>query len=74
MLVIDILLLVSMLIGLLQYAHRSSTGIWSLLYQQVIPFPLQYLAWETDIPQVHHLDSVSGHCRGATCGQSLSVA
>ncbi|KAI0248119.1 hypothetical protein BJV78DRAFT_1239135 [Lactifluus subvellereus] len=26
----------SMLIGLLRYAHRSSTGIWYLLYQQCI--------------------------------------
>ncbi|KAH9954910.1 hypothetical protein BGW80DRAFT_381003 [Lactifluus volemus] len=35
-LVVDVVLLVSMLIGLLQYAHRSSTGIWHLLYQQCI--------------------------------------
>ena len=74
MIVVDILLLASMLIGLLQHAHRSSTGVWFLLYQQVIPFPLQYLAWEADIPQVHHLDSVSDRCRGASCGQFLSVA
>ncbi|KAI0245759.1 hypothetical protein BJV78DRAFT_1260261 [Lactifluus subvellereus] len=26
----------SMLIGLLRYAHRSSTGLWYLLYQQCI--------------------------------------
>ena len=69
MMVVDILLLVSMLIGLLQYAHRSSTGIWPLLYQQV-PFPLQYLALDPDIPQVHHLDSISSRCRGAFCGKS----
>jgi hypothetical protein len=50
MMVVDILLLVSMLIGLLQYAHRSSTGIWPLLYQQV-PFPLQYFALDADIPK-----------------------
>ncbi|KAI0248158.1 hypothetical protein BJV78DRAFT_1239554 [Lactifluus subvellereus] len=25
-----------MLIGLLRYAHRNSTGIWCLLYQQCI--------------------------------------
>ncbi|KAI0248152.1 hypothetical protein BJV78DRAFT_839789 [Lactifluus subvellereus] len=35
-LVVDIVLLMSMLIGLLRYAHRSSTGIWYLLYQQCI--------------------------------------
>ncbi|KAI0245060.1 hypothetical protein BJV78DRAFT_741710 [Lactifluus subvellereus] len=35
-LVVEIVLLMSMLIGLLRYAHRSSTGIWYLLYQQCI--------------------------------------
>ncbi|KAH9044175.1 hypothetical protein EDB84DRAFT_1559033 [Lactarius hengduanensis] len=33
-LVVDIVLLAAMLIGLLRHAHRSSTGIWYLLYQQ----------------------------------------
>ena len=36
-LVVDTVLFMSMLIGILRYAHRSSTGIWYLLYQQVIP-------------------------------------
>ncbi|KAI0246165.1 hypothetical protein BJV78DRAFT_193965 [Lactifluus subvellereus] len=35
-LVVDIMLFMSMLIGLLRHAHRSSTGIWYLLYQQCI--------------------------------------
>ena len=35
-LVVDMLLLMSMLIGLLRFEHRSSSGIWRLLYQQVI--------------------------------------
>ncbi|KAI0248167.1 hypothetical protein BJV78DRAFT_842672 [Lactifluus subvellereus] len=35
-LVVDIVLLMSMLIGLLRHAHRTSTGIWYLLYQQCI--------------------------------------
>ncbi|KAI0246162.1 hypothetical protein BJV78DRAFT_193727 [Lactifluus subvellereus] len=35
-LVVDIVLLMSMLIGLLRHAHGSSTGIWYLLYQQCI--------------------------------------
>jgi len=35
-LVVDIVLLMVMLIGLLRYAHRGSTGIWYLLYQQCI--------------------------------------
>lgn len=34
-LVADVVLLLTMLIGLLGHAHRSSTGIWKLLYQQV---------------------------------------
>jgi hypothetical protein len=35
-LVVDVVLLLTMLIGLLLHAHRHSTGIWKLLYQQVI--------------------------------------
>jgi hypothetical protein len=35
-LVVDVVLFMSMLIGLLRFTHRSSTGIWHLLYQQVI--------------------------------------
>jgi len=35
-LVVDIVLFMSMLVGLLRHAHRSSTGIWYLLYQQCI--------------------------------------
>jgi hypothetical protein len=34
-LVVDTTLLLTMLIGLLRYAHRNLTGIWMLLYQQV---------------------------------------
>ena len=34
-LVVDAVLLLTMLIGLLRHAHRGSTGIWKLLYQQV---------------------------------------
>ncbi len=34
-LVVDVFLLLTMLIGLLRHASRSSTGIWKLLYQQV---------------------------------------
>jgi hypothetical protein len=39
-LVVDVVLLMSMLIGLLRHMHRNSTGIWHLLYQQVMPYPL----------------------------------
>jgi nitric oxide reductase large subunit len=38
-LVVDIMLLVSMLVGLLRHAHKSTTGLWHLLYQQVVAFP-----------------------------------
>jgi hypothetical protein len=34
-LVADVVLLVTMLIGLLRHANKNSTGIWNLLYQQV---------------------------------------
>ena len=34
-LVVDVVLLLAMLIGLLRHAHKSSTGIWKLLYRQV---------------------------------------
>jgi hypothetical protein len=34
-LVADMVLLVTMLIGLLRHASRRSTGLWKLLYQQV---------------------------------------
>ena len=33
--VIDLVLLLTMLIGLLRHASKNSTGIWKLLYQQV---------------------------------------
>ena len=34
-LVVDVVLLLTMLIGLLQHVCRDSIGIWKLLYQQV---------------------------------------
>ena len=34
-LVVDIVLLLTMLIGLLRHVHRNSIGMWKLLYQQV---------------------------------------
>jgi hypothetical protein len=38
MLVVDVVLLVSMVVGLLRYSHRSSTGLRHLLYRQVVPY------------------------------------
>ena len=35
-LVVDVVLCIAMLIGHLRHAHRDSTGIWYLLYQQVM--------------------------------------
>jgi hypothetical protein len=34
-LVVDAVLLLTMLVGLLKHPHRSSTGMWKFLYQQV---------------------------------------
>ena len=34
-LVVDVVLLLTMLIGLLRHSQKSSTGVWKLLYQQV---------------------------------------
>ena len=41
-LAVDVVLLLAMLIGLLRSAHRNSTGIWYLLYQQVSISPSFY--------------------------------
>ncbi|KAI0246157.1 hypothetical protein BJV78DRAFT_1158090 [Lactifluus subvellereus] len=49
-LVVDIVLFMSMLIGLLRHVHRSSTGIWYLLYQQCIIWIA--LASIADVPVV----------------------
>jgi len=49
-LVVDIVLLLTMLIGLLRHAQKSSIGIWKLLYQQcIIWLALAFLA---EIPPV----------------------
>lgn len=49
-LVVDVVLLMIMLIGLLKHAHRSSTGIWYLLYQQCIVWIV--LAGIAEVPPV----------------------
>jgi len=49
-LVVDVVLLVTMLIGLLRYANRSSTGIWKVLYQQCIIWI--FLAGIAEVPVV----------------------
>ena len=47
-LVVDVVLLIIMLIGLLRSAHRSKTGIWYLLYQQVTSSPSVTLALDAE--------------------------
>ncbi|KAH9966373.1 hypothetical protein BGW80DRAFT_735714 [Lactifluus volemus] len=47
-LVVDVVLLMTMLIGLLRYSHRNSTGLWHLLYQQCIIW--LFLAAIADVP------------------------
>jgi hypothetical protein len=72
-LVVDVVLCIAMLIGLLRHAHISSTGIWHLLYQQVMAGPPIFLPSTADILQVHHLDSFGRVGGGAACGTSISV-
>ncbi|KAH9954914.1 hypothetical protein BGW80DRAFT_381370 [Lactifluus volemus] len=47
-LVVDVVLLMSMLIGLRRCSHGSSTGLWQLLYQQCIIWI--FLATISDVP------------------------
>ena len=70
-LVVDTVLLMIMLIGLLRTAHRSLTGLWYLLYQQVMPYLL--LPPVADILQVHHLDSLGGYGGGASCSECGNI-
>ncbi|KAI9456853.1 hypothetical protein BJY52DRAFT_1224092 [Lactarius psammicola] len=59
----DTMLLIIMLIGLLQHAHGSSTGIWHLLYKQVTPNPFHYCPHQAlKTLSVHHLDDLGANC------------
>ncbi|KAI9510095.1 hypothetical protein F5148DRAFT_1282291 [Russula earlei] len=49
-LVVDVVLLMTMLIGLLRCAHKSPNGIWKLLYEHCIIWI--FLALITEIPTV----------------------
>ena len=71
-LVADVVLLLTMLIGLLRHAHRSSTGIWKLLYQQV-RLKIFHLVSDSEFVLVHDLVRVGFDCRDTTYGRSLSV-
>jgi hypothetical protein len=70
-LAVDVVLLMAMLTGLLRSAHKSSTGIWYLLYQQVTPsLPLPLLQMLKTF-SVHNLDILGGCCGDPTSGLSL---
>jgi hypothetical protein len=53
MLVIDVVLLISMLVGLVRSPHSGSFGLWQVLFQQVVPYFPSPLA--ADVSEVHHL-------------------
>ena len=69
-LVVDVVLLLTMLVGLLRYAHGSSTGMWKLLYQQVT-LERFFLAPEAQFILVYCLVSVGLFSRDTACGRSL---
>jgi len=74
-LVADMVLLLTMLIGLLRHASRHSTGLWKLLYQQVNPnrSSSHDSNADSELLLVYNLDSLGGVCRDSTCGQSVSA-
>lgn len=71
-LVADVVLLLTMLVGLLRFTYRNPTGIWKLLYQQVTPktLSLSWLNARANFFLVHNLASVSLGCRSSGCGLS----
>ena len=72
-LVTDVVLLLTMLIGLLRHANRRSTGLWKLLYQQVGFNRLSHDSnADSKLLLVYNLDSLGGICRDSTCGQFVS--
>jgi hypothetical protein len=72
-LVADMVLLLTMLIGLLRLASRRSTGLLKLLYQQVNSNRSSSHDSNAELLLVYNLDSLGGVCRGSTCGQSASA-
>jgi hypothetical protein len=71
-LVADIVLLLTMLIGLLRHANKNPSGVWNLLYQQVTSNRLSSLASTSNAESllVYNLDSRGRDCRDTHCGQS----
>jgi hypothetical protein len=72
-LVADMVLLLTMLIGLLRHSSRRSTGLWKLLYQQVIFNRSSSHDANAELLLVYNLDSLGGVCRNSICGQSVSA-
>ncbi len=72
-LVADMVLLLTMLIGLLRHSSRRSTGLWKLLYQQVNSNRSSSHGSNAGLPLVYNLDSLGGVCRDSACGQSVSA-
>jgi hypothetical protein len=72
-LVADMVLLLTMLIGLLRHASRRSTGLWKLLYQQVNSNRSSSHDSNAELRLVYNLDSLGRVCRDSTCGQSVSA-
>lgn len=72
-LVADMVLLMTMLIGLLRHASRHSTGLWKLLYQQVNSDRSSSHGSNVELLLVYNMDSRGGVCRDSACGQSASV-
>jgi hypothetical protein len=70
-LVTDVILVISMLIGLVRSPHSSTTGLWRLLYQQVVIYLSSVLT--TDAPQVLHMVGLGDDRGCSTYGVSISV-
>ena len=69
--VTDVILVISMLIGLVRSPHSSTTGLWRLLYQQVVIYLYSLLT--TDALPVLHLVGLGDDCGCSTYGVSISV-
>ena len=65
----DIVLLLTMLIGLLRHANKNPSGVWNLLYQQVTSNQLFSLASKAEFFLVYNLDTLGGDRRDTNCGQ-----
>lgn len=72
-LVADMVLLLTMLIGLLRHVSRRSTGLWKLLYRQVSSNRSSSHDSNAELLLVYNLDGLGGVFRDSTCCQSVST-